>query len=241
MNSPFTTQGADRLLGLADQFLEDWEANEGKCDPECAERRADYNTIRPLFVAAPKMLEALQLIEVDKDGDGFICQEAMDQVRVAIDAATGETVSAPMPAQMVEPFTLVAEVHSTSDFGEAPSWAKIAVDQKFLDQLNRLRRLCVENNLESVSVYAVPEHWENQEDLRLRGDSLRVAGTSFWFEVHPKHADYNVETRSIEIDDLLKVIEMGRGDGIEHDEFRWSDGILFFGEVKNEGEGDRHE
>ena len=31
-----------------------------------------------------KLLAALNLIEVDKDGDGFICREAMEQVREAI-------------------------------------------------------------------------------------------------------------------------------------------------------------
>lgn len=34
------------------------------------------------------LLAALNLIEVDKDGDGFICREAMDQVREAIASAT---------------------------------------------------------------------------------------------------------------------------------------------------------
>lgn len=85
----FNTQDADRLLGLADQCLEDWEQNEGKGDPECVERRVEYNAIRPLFVAAPMMLDALQLIEVDRDGDGFICREAMDQVRGVISKAKG--------------------------------------------------------------------------------------------------------------------------------------------------------
>jgi hypothetical protein len=58
----FTTADTDRLLGLADQFMEDWEANEGKHDPECAERRAEWNAIRPLLVQAPAMLTAIRTI-----------------------------------------------------------------------------------------------------------------------------------------------------------------------------------
>ena len=85
----FSTQDADRLLGLADEFLADWEANEGKVDPECLKRRTDYNAIRSLFVAAPALLAAFLLIEVDKEGDGFICREAMDQVHAAIAHAKG--------------------------------------------------------------------------------------------------------------------------------------------------------
>ena len=54
----FTTADADRLLGLADQFMEDWEANEGKDDPDCAARRADWNAIRPLLARAPAMRTA---------------------------------------------------------------------------------------------------------------------------------------------------------------------------------------
>lgn len=43
-----------------------------------------------LIAAAPELLEALNLINVDSDGDGFICREAMDQVRAAIAKATGQ-------------------------------------------------------------------------------------------------------------------------------------------------------
>ena len=85
----FSTQDADRLLGLADEFLADGEANEGKGDPDCLTRRTEYDAIRPLFVAAPALLAALLLVEVDKEGDGFICREAMDQVRDAIAHAKG--------------------------------------------------------------------------------------------------------------------------------------------------------
>ncbi len=56
----FTTADADRLLGLADQFLEDWEGDEGSDDLESEERRTEYDAIRPLFVAAPEMLEVLK-------------------------------------------------------------------------------------------------------------------------------------------------------------------------------------
>jgi len=56
----FTSADADRLLGLADQFLEDWETNEGSADPECKERRAEWDTLRPILVQAPLLLKALE-------------------------------------------------------------------------------------------------------------------------------------------------------------------------------------
>jgi hypothetical protein len=75
----FTTADADRLLGLADQFMEDWEANEGKDDPECAERRAEWNAIRPLLVQAPAMLTAIRTMI-----------ERADDIISAIDGATDQ-------------------------------------------------------------------------------------------------------------------------------------------------------
>jgi hypothetical protein len=75
----FTTADADRLLGLADQFMEDWEGNEGKHDPECAERRAEWNAIRPLLVQAPAMLTAIRTII-----------ERADDLISAIDGATDQ-------------------------------------------------------------------------------------------------------------------------------------------------------
>lgn len=41
-----------------------------------------------LIAAAPMMLSALLLINEDKDGSGFVCEEAMDIIRGAIARAT---------------------------------------------------------------------------------------------------------------------------------------------------------
>ena len=56
----FTVEDAGRLLGLADQFLEDWESDEGKNDPECQERRSEWDAIRPALANAPRLLAILQ-------------------------------------------------------------------------------------------------------------------------------------------------------------------------------------
>jgi len=56
----FTVEDAGRLLGLADQFLEDWESNEGKNAPECQERRLEWDSIRPVLANAPRLLTVLQ-------------------------------------------------------------------------------------------------------------------------------------------------------------------------------------
>jgi hypothetical protein len=65
---PYNTESADRILGLGDQFIENWEADEGK-DAEdkvlCAERRKEWDHYRPLFINAPKLLKALQMAAKD--------------------------------------------------------------------------------------------------------------------------------------------------------------------------------
>ncbi len=43
----------------------------------------------PVDPVRDKLLAALNLIETGKDGDGFICREAMEQVREAIAQAGG--------------------------------------------------------------------------------------------------------------------------------------------------------
>ncbi|MBN8907798.1 MAG: hypothetical protein BGO51_03765 [Rhodospirillales bacterium 69-11] len=78
-NKPFTTEDADRLLRLADQFLEDWAVdmvNDGKPDSDYEERNAEWKAIRPLFEQAPAMLEVIkgliQQIEDDPESADFL-------------------------------------------------------------------------------------------------------------------------------------------------------------------------
>lgn len=60
-----TTKDADRLLELADQFLEDWALDavaSGSPDLDYEERQKEWEDIRPILAAAPDMLEQLQRI-----------------------------------------------------------------------------------------------------------------------------------------------------------------------------------
>lgn len=57
----FSSTDADRILGLSDQFLEDW-AGSKKNDTDYIERRQEYDAIRPLLVAAPLLLTVLKKV-----------------------------------------------------------------------------------------------------------------------------------------------------------------------------------
>ena len=93
-NEPFTEADADRMLGLADQFLEDWEQNEGKHDAECGEARMEWDAIRPLLVQAPALLtlliDARAALLDGYDGDlqgiltGDICAKAIERAKGAL-------------------------------------------------------------------------------------------------------------------------------------------------------------
>jgi hypothetical protein len=60
-----TRADADRLLGLADQTLEEWGEDAvkgGQRDEDYEERLAEWSAIRPLLASAPALLRALKQI-----------------------------------------------------------------------------------------------------------------------------------------------------------------------------------
>ena len=66
----YTSEDADRLLGLGDQFLEDWAldaVNENSRDEDYEERNAEWEIYRPLFVAAPDMFAVLEKTKIRLD------------------------------------------------------------------------------------------------------------------------------------------------------------------------------
>lgn len=68
----------DRILGLADQALEDWAEDAvqaGNRDFEYEEQAEEWKTVRPLLVAAPVLLQALQTISTSR-GPASLTQDA---------------------------------------------------------------------------------------------------------------------------------------------------------------------
>jgi hypothetical protein len=128
-------------------------------------------------------------------------------------------------------FKLVAEAFALDEYGDGPAFAEIDVDQEFLDRLLALSRVCADNGLESLTVTSSPRRWDGEDELCIVGDSLRVWGDEFWFEAHPKHMDYNVETRGIAISELIRIAHDGEsGSAPEttgHACFLWLNGVLF--------------
>lgn len=61
----WSPEDVDRVLGLADQFLEDWAEDavqSGQRDAAYEERSSEWSAMRPLLRAAPELLRGLKNI-----------------------------------------------------------------------------------------------------------------------------------------------------------------------------------
>ena len=84
----FSTEDACRLLGLADQFLENWAVDTiNNPDEDFEERSAEWKVIRPLLVQAPALLKALEAWAfADADPEAARRKGYYDQAREQRDA-----------------------------------------------------------------------------------------------------------------------------------------------------------
>lgn len=139
----------------------------------------------------------------------------------------------------MENFKLVIEARALDDYGDGPDFAVIEVSQTFVDRLIQLSRMCAVNGLESVTVSAGPDEWDQEDKLRISGDSLFVSDDRFWFEAYPKHATFHVETQGMPVDEFVHLALAGSSvvvvaAGIFNDNFKWQDGVLYFSNLPEE-------
>jgi hypothetical protein len=119
------------------------------------------------------------------------------------------------------------------------NWWLNSLEYAFVDRLIQLSRMCEVNGLESVTVSSGPDQWDQSDELRLCGDSLIVTDYRFWFQAHPKHADFHVETQGVPINELIRAA-LSRNcvavttAGIFNDNFMWQDGVLYFANLPEE-------
>jgi len=131
----------------------------------------------------------------------------------------------PKGLQLEQPFRLYVGTYSTIDRAY-PQWAMIEVSQEFLEELLRLRALVQSSGVDRVQKWGSPQWSEGQEcvdedddeEVALRMDvgMLVVESDRFWYEARPKHADEEVETAGVDIEDLLKVLAGEKVEGFIH-------------------------
>ncbi len=81
----FTQADVDRLLGLADQFLEDWAEDAvqgGNRDAAYEERAADWKAMRPVLAGSTTMFKTLKAI-------ASLCSGSSDPIAAQCAALAG--------------------------------------------------------------------------------------------------------------------------------------------------------
>lgn len=120
---------------------------------------------------------------------------------------------------------LYVPVSSTDEYGESPSYAIFKVDEEFVAGIKRLQAVVTEHKLQSASIWGSPDTWHREEDLRLRGDKLVVTDTTFWFSAYPQYGSCHVETLSMSVASLDRILDGGP----LPDEFVVNDGNAYYG------------
>lgn len=131
--------------------------------------------------------------------------------------------AADQPAINRHILTVLIEAYAASDYGDGPTYAKFQVDEAFAGRLAELQVVLNDYDLSEARINAGPEHWgpsDIEEALRLSSAELVVTANSCWFRDRPKHTDYHVETRAMDIEALLNafndgVSELRLGEDIE--------------------------
>lgn len=125
-----------------------------------------------------------------------------------------------------EPFILYWEAYACDDHGTGPSFAKVQIDQAFVSNLLDLQATCISKKLGSAE-QEIGVEWDDADSYHMQGDEISVGAHSFWVRARPKHANYDVETRSINIKDLLAAIGTTGSPSVSTVELGWADGVLF--------------
>lgn len=101
------------------------------------------------------------------------------------------------------------ECYANSDWAVGPSYVVLHLDQAGFDRLTHAMRCCVEHNWSMVETNGGPSSWDDDEgrcDLSVRSWNLRVSKDAFWFHGMPKEGSDTVESRGLDIANLVDAL-----------------------------------
>lgn len=151
-------------------------------------------------------------------------------------AGAASVAGSPRPAQLEvqrkaptidKPFLLVWEAYPSCDFGHGPGWAIVEVNQSFIDTLCRVLAQKPQQSRRQAPLSGCDVDWDpDYRDQLMVSNELVVQGQSyFWLSARPKYADYDIETRMLDIHEFFDIIEQGQAAGSPG--LAWADGVLF--------------
>lgn len=157
-------------------------------------------------------------------------QEVIGALKLAGDAMAARKALPEIPS--FTPYQLVIDAFACNQDGDSPSYAAIEVKPEFLAKIARVSAAASAAGIRVAHVDADNGIWSDPDNsLRMRDSELVVypkhgaGNTSFWFRGHPKNADYDCETRAIDLNDLITSVST---DGELPSGFERDRGVLFY-------------
>ncbi|MBC8737015.1 hypothetical protein F6X40_09360 [Paraburkholderia sp. UCT31] len=126
-----------------------------------------------------------------------------------------EVVAKPRQWKLKKPQTLFIDVRSDTEFGAAPSWVKVEVDQSFVDEVLDMHHRCNELSLDHCARdFDEPVQWggEDVEALNIQYPRLFADKYRWWLRAKPKHDTYHVESFAMRVEDFLSALKNEKGD-----------------------------
>jgi hypothetical protein len=142
-----------------------------------------------------------------------------------------KTEAAPNAAsfELKKPFSMFLTASAVEENQHGPSWAKLTVDQSFIDAVVGLHQLCALNGLASVNKPWAVDEWEqvqakaDGEERYYWGDECQVDKRSFQMV---SMDDYiSVHTSFVDIAQFFETAKTGKTAGAG---FTWVNDILLF-------------
>tara|TARA_B100001105_G_scaffold253112_1_gene246026 strand:- start:117 stop:740 length:624 start_codon:yes stop_codon:yes gene_type:complete len=126
------------------------------------------------------------------------------------------------------------ECYANSDWAVGPSYAALQLDQAGFDRLTQAMRCCVEHGWSMIETNGGPSSWDDDEgrcDLSVRSWNLRASKDAFWFHGMPKEGSDTVESRGLDIANLVDALNASSEPNNEAmpANLVWFGGALVFG------------
>lgn len=128
----------------------------------------------------------------------------------------------------MKPFNLVIEAFCTDEHSDSPAFGAIEMTDELLARIKSIGTLLEANGLEQAKALASPT-WDQEDDLRIRGERLAVTKDEFWFTAYSKYGSGHFETRSLMVRDLERMVEaVAAGATQENESFVLRDGVIYY-------------